>query len=81
MHGEVDILAIAGGTHREVGGGLVGILARHDQRLAAHRGCQSRGIRVVDYAVNDVFIRVVGVGGHTIEVDLNGLRVFIENNI
>ena len=81
MHSEINRLAIAGGTHREVGGGLVGVLTCHDQDLAAHRSCQSRGIRVVDNAVNDVLIRIVGVGSHTIEVDLESLRIVVEDHV
>ena len=81
MHGEVDRLSIARGAHGEVGGGLVGILARHDQDLAAHRGCQSRGIRVADNTVGNVLIRVVRVGGHTVEVDLDGLRILVEDHV
>ena len=81
MHSEVDRLSVAGGTHGEVSSGLVGVLARHDQDLAAHRGRQGRGIRIVDDAVCDVFIWIVGVGGHTVEIDLLRLRVLVEDHI
>ena len=81
VHSEVNRLSVAGGAHREVSSGLVGVLTRHDQDLAAHRGRQGRGIRVVDDAVGDVLVRIVGVGGHTVEVDLLRLRVLVEDHV
>ena len=81
MHDEIDRLAVACGADGEIGRGLVGVLARHHQNLSAHRGGQGTWIRVADNAVSDVFIRVVRVGGHAIEIDLKRLRIVVEHHI
>ena len=81
MHIEVDRLPIAGGAHRKVDRSVVFVLAGHYKSFAAHRGIQGTGIRIADDAVNDVLIRVIRVSSNTIKVDLNGLRVLVEDHI
>ena len=81
MHCEVDRLSVASSAHGEVGGGLVGILARHDQDFAIHCGVQGSGVGVADNAIGDVLVWVVWVSGHAVKVDLNGLGILVEDHI